>query len=191
MHFFRQPRNFCAKIYSGRHDVRPITNNHPSSALMNQNIEEQILAAIENNDSDSFISLLPQLPDTSIDMDDWSELMCAAIEAEEMERLDMLCTLSKEEKLKRPMRYNLYCSDQIDVCVMHAAAESASVDIMKRVLECDVDIDAHDESGITALGIATECGYDDVAKLLLSKGADPDMANPDMDDEEWCEEEEC
>lgn len=72
-----------------------------------------------------------------------------------MSCVNMLCRLKEQGKIKYPQRYNLYCSDSVDVYVMHAAAQQ-STDIMRRILDCGFDVDAHDEAGTCALCIATK-----------------------------------
>ena len=99
--------------------------------------------------------------------------------------VDMLCRLKEQGKIKYPQRYNLYCSDAVDIYVMQEAAQQ-STDIMRRILDCGFDVDAHDEAGTCALSIATEEGNDEMIKLLLEYGADPDVE----EDEEYEEDEE-
>lgn len=91
-----------------------------------------------------------------------------------MSCVDMLCRLKEQGKIKYPQRYNLYCSDSVDVYVMQAAAQQ-SMDIMRRILDCGFDVDAHDEAETCALSIATEEDNQQMINLLLEYVANPDM----------------
>ena len=44
----------------------------------------------------------------------------------------------------------------------------------------DVDLDAHDDQGNTALAIATGNGFPEIVELLLSRGASPDVLRKDQ-----------
>ena len=156
---------------------------------MTNNIEEQIMAAVERHDSAQFNALLEKLPAESINADRWSEILSQYVSDSDMPCVDMLCRLKEQGKIKYPQRYNLYCSDSIDVCVMQEAAQQ-STDIMRRILDCGFDVDAHDEAGTCALSIATEEDNQEMIKLLLEYGADPDMAHPYMEEDEEYEEDE-
>ena len=150
---------------------------------MTNDIAEQIMASIERRDSVQFDTLLEKLPAESINADRWSEILSEYISNSDMSCVDMLCRLKEQGKIKYPQRYNLYCSDSVDVYVMHAAAQQ-STDIMRRILDCGFDVDAHDEAGTCALSIATEEDNQQMINLLLEYGADPDMAHPYMEEDE-------
>ena len=155
---------------------------------MTNNIEEQIMDAVDRRDSGQFNTLLEKLPAESINADRWSEILSQYISNADMPCVDMLCRLKEQGKIKYPQRYNLYCSDTVDIYVMQEAAQQ-STDIMRRILDCGFDVDAHDEAGTCALSIATEEDNEEMIKLLLEYGADPDMAHPYMEEDEEFEEE--
>ena len=115
------------------------------------------MAAIARRDYVQFDTLLEKLPADSINADRWSEILSEYISDSDMSCVDMLCRLKEQGKIKNPPRYNLYCSDSVDVYVMQTAAQ-LSTDIMRRILDCGFDVDAHDEAGTCALSIATKGG---------------------------------
>lgn len=150
---------------------------------MNNEVNNQIKSAIESGNAEQFETLLEKLPDESIDGDIWSDWLCECIADGDFPRVDMLCKLNEKDKIHYPQRYNLYCSDYIQVCVMHAAVQEGTK-IMRRILDCGFDVDAHDEEGNCALSMATEAEDEEMIKLLLEYGADPDMAHPYGEDDE-------
>lgn len=60
---------------------------------------------------------------------------------------------------------------------IHAAAASGSLEALLRVVHRDVDLDARQQGGFTALHAAAVAGHAGMVKLLLARGADRTLAN--------------
>jgi ankyrin repeat protein len=54
---------------------------------------------------------------------------------------------------------------------LHHAAKQPSIEIVEYLLSLGLDVNAHDQEGVTPLVYATEAGHYDVARFLIERGA--------------------
>ena len=64
---------------------------------------------------------------------------------------------------------------------LHVAASEGHLQIARRLLECDTDVNAQNEDKETPLHVALKRGHLEVARMLIERGAD--MSTPDKDSE--------
>ena len=62
--------------------------------------------------------------------------------------------------------------------LMHAA-EIGDYSVAARLLETNIEVDATDQSGRSALMLAAQHGQNEIVRALLKKGADPNREGPD------------
>ncbi|XP_036268284.1 protein phosphatase 1 regulatory subunit 27 [Pipistrellus kuhlii] len=67
------------------------------------------------------------------------------------------------------------------LAALHAAVLSGNLECVKLLVRYGADIHQRDETGWTPLHIACSDGYPDIARFLLSRGADRKAANDDGD----------
>ncbi|ELW68199.1 Dysferlin-interacting protein 1 [Tupaia chinensis] len=67
------------------------------------------------------------------------------------------------------------------LAALHEAVLSGSLECVKLLVKHGADIHQRDEAGWTALHMACSDGYPDIARYLISLGADRDAANDDGD----------
>ncbi|XP_064126598.1 protein phosphatase 1 regulatory subunit 27 [Loxodonta africana] len=67
------------------------------------------------------------------------------------------------------------------LAALHEAVLSGNLECVKLLVKYGADIHQRDEAGWTALHIACSDGYPDIARYLISLGADRDAANNDGD----------
>ncbi|KAG5888225.1 hypothetical protein JTB14_035574 [Gonioctena quinquepunctata] len=67
---------------------------------------------------------------------------------------------------------NLNALDQEGLGVVHWAADSGNLEILKLLVDAGADLELRDGDGQTALHYAASCGHVDCVKFLLDKGAD-------------------
>lgn len=63
------------------------------------------------------------------------------------------------------------------ICTLMAALKGGDLAKINRLIAADVDVDQQDERGVTALQLAVQHGYYDIAKSLLLAGANPNIKN--------------
>ena len=66
-------------------------------------------------------------------------------------------------------------------CIHHAVGEGCNKDVIETIVNHDVDINATDKNNATALMIACKRGNKDAINVLLTAGADPNIADIDGD----------
>ncbi|XP_020043747.1 protein phosphatase 1 regulatory subunit 27 [Castor canadensis] len=67
------------------------------------------------------------------------------------------------------------------LAALHEAVLSGNLECVKLLVKYGADIHQRDETGWTPLHIACSDGYPDIARYLISLGADRDAANDDGD----------
>lgn len=83
--------------------------------------------------------------------------------------------------LRRPMRYNLYSSDQDELTLMYAALDSGDTEIIGLLLErTSLSLETCDEEGLSLVHLAFANEWEDLIELLYKHGLDPDY-NPKKD----------
>ncbi|MEX2382158.1 MAG: ankyrin repeat domain-containing protein [Opitutales bacterium] len=136
-------------------------------AIETETIDEQIVAAVMENNLSTLRQLLDAHPDKiTITGGTWSKplLHCAAWEG----RLEIA-----RELLQRGADVNARCETD-HACAIHFAAERGHLDIVRLLADAGADLEAGDnDHQLNVLGWATCFGQcqEDVARFLLSRGA--------------------
>jgi ankyrin repeat protein len=60
---------------------------------------------------------------------------------------------------------------------LHDAIRSGNVPILKDLIASGIDVNERDSDGYTALNIACGCSNEDMVRVLLEQGADPNISN--------------
>lgn len=120
---------------------------------------------------------LSQALENAIDRDDASAVrdLCAEMSVYPTTETGFLFRAVKQKSFGAALvLLELLGSDQIhhkaenERTVLHEAAETTHVDLLKKILSTDVDVDAEDSRGRTPLLIALEHGHFDAVRLLLN-----------------------
>lgn len=76
--------------------------------------------------------------------------------------------------------------DDCGQTALHMAADHASVNALKLLLERGANVAAADQHGVSVLQAAVISGHVEIAKILLEHGADPNQADEDGDSPKMC-----
>ncbi|KAL7566289.1 hypothetical protein ACA910_013618 [Epithemia clementina (nom. ined.)] len=76
--------------------------------------------------------------------------------------------------------------DDCGQTALHVAADNASVNALKFLLERGAKVAAADQHGVSVLQASVIAGHVNIAKILLEHGADPNQADEDGDSPKMC-----
>uniref|UniRef100_A0A8D2EZT1 Protein phosphatase 1 regulatory subunit 27 n=1 Tax=Theropithecus gelada TaxID=9565 RepID=A0A8D2EZT1_THEGE len=89
--------------------------------------------------------------------------------------------LEQVRRFIRAQKVSLATIHPSGLAALHEAVLSGNLECVKLLVKYGADIHQRDEAGWTPLHIACSDGYPDIARYLISLGADRDAANDDGD----------